>query len=155
MRESWRDGWEDYWGPPERVTTARNKAAKQAAERLPGEFASFRLWATSHPEIAPLLGHGRRELGGIAQPSLPERLRVRDVAPDIAAEVGLAPAIGQAAAVMASKPEVPLHDSLMVERHAGAVSLNLPKPLPAPPAPGVQEYGGLPSRCSYSNMPPK
>ena len=50
--------------------------------RLPGEFASFRLWATSHPEIAPLLGHGRRELGGIAQPSLPERLRVRDVAPD-------------------------------------------------------------------------
>ena len=75
-RRSLGDAYEDWAGPPERVAKAKRRAAEAAAARLPGDFAAFRMYATTHPEIAPLLG------GRSARRELPQRLKLRDLAPD-------------------------------------------------------------------------
>ena len=63
------DAYEDWAGPPERVAKAKRRAAEAAAARLLGDFAAFRMYATTHPEIAPLL-----RSGASARRELPQRL---------------------------------------------------------------------------------
>ena len=76
-RRSLGDAYEDWAGPPERVAKAKAARGEAAAARLPGDFAAFRMYATTHPEIAPLLRSGRS-----ARRELPQRLKLRDFAPD-------------------------------------------------------------------------
>ena len=56
LGEAYESFRESQWGKPEAFKRKRREVAQAAAARLPDAFEDFHRWATTHPELRPVLG---------------------------------------------------------------------------------------------------